>query len=255
MNHKRRHAETALQALAKEYTYFTVEEKRVPIPYVLGFGRWQFWKSSGKGSPTQIRNELIRTAKQQNFNLVNTSAQEISRFMKMHRIGIDCSGLAYHLLDTYFRTWLNRSVASIINRFPGQLGQLEKIILSPQRYRRINAATLTSPLNTILIPTAEDVQISDLISISSVEERDHILVVTKVENDYSNSGAKITYIHSSSKSTQKQGPHYGEIRVTAPKMGLEHQQWMEKTKTGGNYGQDFYHPELGDGIRRLKILA
>jgi len=64
---------------------------------------------------------------------------------------------------------------------------------------------------------------------------------------------EIEYAHSSYKRTVRQGPHTAIIKVVDAKKSLQEQQWQEKTPQGEAYSVHF-HPERGDGVRRLKIL-
>lgn len=246
-------AEQALQQLADQYINFEVAGKTVKIPYVLGFGRWQFWSTSGKGSPEMIRKALILEARFHDLDLEKATIFEIYDFMRLHRIGIDCSGLVYHVLDAYVQACLSKPLATFLVRYPGALGKLERALLRYKRYRRISAKTLTSPLNTIEVYAAKNIQIGDLIRIS--RERDHVLIVTRLTRDENDTITQIEYAHSSSVNTQQRGPHYGYITVTDPEKGLEAQEWLENTKRNENYGKEFHRPDLGDSVRRLKILV
>lgn len=244
-------AEEALQQLAHEYVNFEITGKQVKIPYVLGYGRWQFWNSSGKGTPEMIRNELVSKAQYHDFDLHNATTFEIFDFMRTHRIGVDCSGLVYHLLDAYVQALLHKPLSSFLVRYNGNFGKIEKLLLSYKRYRRINAKTLTSPLNTTEVYAVKNIEIGDLIRIS--RERDHVLLVTKINRDQDGTITNVQYIHSSSVHTQKRGPHYGEIVVLEPEKGLESQNWLETTKQNDNYGKEYFQPERGDSVRRLNI--
>lgn len=252
MQNKKR-AEQALQQRADEYVNFRVTEKTIKIPYILGFGRWQFWNTSGKGSPEMIRKALLNEATFHDVDLEKADIFEIYDFMRAHRIGIDCSGLAYHVLDAYIKERLSKPLSAFLVRYPGILGKIERTLLSYKRFRRISAKTLTSPLNTTEIYAVKNMQIADLVRIS--RERDHVLVISRITHDESDTITQIEYVHSSSVNTQMRGPHYGIIQVQDQEKGLEAQIWLEKTKANDDYGKQFYRPDLGDSVRRLKILG
>lgn len=244
MNNKQQ-AETALKQLADQYVNFNIEGKKVPIPYILNKGRWRFWKSVGKGNPETIRRELYQQAEYEQFDLENASAFDIYSFMREKRIGIDCSGLAYHLLDSYLQAISSVRLKEVLIKKPGIIGSVEKTLLRFKRERRINVATLASELNSIAISTIDDIQVGDMIRLS--KERDHVLIVVN------RSDSIIEYVHSSNM-TKKQGPHFATISLVNSNNGLEHQIWSESLKNGLNYGKEMYHPEIGDGVRRLKIM-
>ena len=203
-------AEQALQQLADQYVDFEVEGKKVPIPYILNSGRWRFWRTAGKGTPNGIRNELFRIVSKSNFEITTKSAFEIYDFMREHRIGIDCSGLAFHLLDCYVQTASETRLEEVLLRLPGKSGKIEKELLSYKRERRISAAVLTSYLNSVAVTDLQEIQIGDLIEIN--KEIDHVLVITDLT--YQNGTiSQIEYVHSSSLHTNKRGQHYGAITI------------------------------------------
>lgn len=136
-------------------------------------------------------------------------------------------------------------------RFPGLVGQLEKILLSPKRVRRISADTLTNNLNTIQITKVKDIRVGDLIRLTHENwSGKHIAVIVSV------SQKKLIYAHSSDATnmTQAEGPHLGEIIITNPNKDLDQQKWLEKTRDGDNYGKRCYRSEIGDSVRRLLFI-
>ena len=61
----------------------------------------------GKGSAKEIALKTIEFANAENIKLLDLNPQQIYNFQKKHHLGIDCSGLACHLLNFYFETALN----------------------------------------------------------------------------------------------------------------------------------------------------
>lgn len=243
--------ETLVQLL-DQYLNFQVAGKRVPIPYIRSRRPWQFWRTSGKGTPEAIRLELERIARRQAFDLEQSSPEEIRKFMQKNKIGIECSGLVYHLLDAFVRVEVGQPLRKFVKRFPGVLGEIEKWVLSPQRYRRINARTLTSGLNSVATRGIGEIRVGDMIRMSIDDPGDHVLLVVGVERE-EGSIKQITYVHSSGKHTRKRGPHLGTIKVVDPELGLEKQEWEEELEDGGSYSR-YFRPQMGDGVVRLKIL-
>ena len=140
--------ETALRQKLNDYLHFAIDDNEVPIPYILQPSRWNFNKSSGKGSPEMLYKEVFELIEKQRLQISKLNSGDIYKLMKEHRIGVDCSGFVYHLLDAYLLAEKQVSLSQKLVRYSGVLGLLEKNILSFQRYRRINAATLTSSLNS-----------------------------------------------------------------------------------------------------------
>lgn len=56
----------------------------------------------GKGTSRDIALKTIELANLEKIKLLDLSPQQIYNFQKKHHLGIDCSGLACHLLNFYF---------------------------------------------------------------------------------------------------------------------------------------------------------
>ncbi len=245
--------EIALQKKLNDYMHFMIDDKEVPIPYILEPSRWQFSKTSGKGSPEMIYKEVFAVITNRNLRVTDLTSGEIYKIMKEERIGIDCSGFVYHLLDAYLLAEKRKSLSDILFRYLGIIGLIEKHILRFQRFRRISAATLTSTLNCQKIESLNNIHIGDLIRMSVNKNADHVLIITNLIKDQSGSITKIEYAQSSGQNTQNRGPHIGEIEVIDPNQTLKEQNWMEVDLKGNSY-KSYYHPGQGDGIFRLKYL-
>lgn len=126
----------------------------------------------GKGTAHEIALETIEIANKNNIKLIDFSNQQIYNFQKKHHLGIDCSGLACHLLNVYLST--NFDV------------------------RKTSADMLTSP--PISKPST-DIQTGDLIRVDSGKHV--IFIVEKIDNI-------ISYVHNSEK-TKIHGVHYGTV--------------------------------------------
>ncbi len=256
-----------LYQLANEYINFEIEGKKVRIPYAIvekaidkyGIGKItntsttsRFENYAGKGTPKQIRKTLITKAEKEKFNLTTTTSDQLYKFMESHGIGIDCSGFVYNVLDGYLRKEKNKSLDSLILRFPGLLGKVEHFLLQKNRVRRCNAETLTNDLNTLKIEKVKDMRPGDMIRLNHSDWRGkHIAIIVEVTNDL------ITYAMSSVY-TKTKGCHFGKIKVVDSNKGLESQKWEEITKDGKNYGKDAFDPTRGDhkdSVRRSKYLV
>lgn len=245
--------EIALQQRLNDYLHFVIDDKEVPIPYILEPSRWNFSKSSGKGSPEMLYKEVFAVINQKGLQTSALTSSDIYKLMKEHRIGIDCSGFAYHLLDAYLLAEKHKSLSDVLLRFLGIKGFFEKFILQFQRFRRINAATLTSKLNCNEIINLNNIQIGDLIRMSVKKEADHVLIITNVIRDENNLIVKIEYAQSSGQNTQDRGPHLGGIQIADINKSLKDQNWLEADLNSTSYNA-YYHPDKGDGIFRLKFL-
>ncbi|MFA5025261.1 MAG: hypothetical protein WC503_02050 [Candidatus Shapirobacteria bacterium] len=129
----------------------------------------------GKGNAKELALKTIEFANNENIKIIDLSPQQIYNFQKKHQLGIDCSGLACHLLNFYFS--INLDV------------------------RRISADMLTShPLSKRI--DVHDIQTADLIR---QKNGHHLLfVIEKIGN-------KVIYVDSS---RLGRGVRYGEFEIT-----------------------------------------
>jgi len=246
-------AEQKMLHVLTEYTNFLVGEKRIKIPYVINRKRFNLMRTAGKGTPQMIRTELNRIAKTYQFDLDSHSESEIFAFMNENEIGVECSGFAYHLLHAYVVEILNKPLSSILAKPKGIINALVWVLFKQGIVRHVNADMLTSEKNTIKVAHLSDVRVGDLIRLSVKTPGDHVLLVVDVTKKLGVIES-ITYAHSSYQRTVSQGPHTAHIRVIDSAKGLHDQDWQEKTPAGVSYSIHF-HPERGDGIRRLRALT
>ena len=83
--------------------------KYIGLPYHTNLPKINSPESAlvGKGSAKEIALKTIEFANTENIKLIDLNPQQIYNFQKKHHLGIDCSGLACHLLNFYFDTNLN----------------------------------------------------------------------------------------------------------------------------------------------------
>lgn len=168
---------------------------------------------NGKGDSESIRAELEKLLLRHPLReKILSDPEKFRKFAKSRRLGIDCSGLVYRVLE---------KLVNMPRIFPGGIN-------------RTNAAALTSVKYSQKIEDLSAIRKGDLIRIQNGK---HIALVID------NSKDKITYIHSSSRLTKIQGVHLGEINKLV---------FSEKTKSGENFGEKYFRQVYGDGFFRLK---
>jgi hypothetical protein len=254
---------TILYDSANEYINFHIEKKRISVPYTISkegekraIGELssagvtdRFSNYGGKGTPQQIRELLLNAAKKESFDLSKAASEEIIQFMIQQGIGVDCSGFVYYVLNQYVKKEKHTSLDSLILRYPGVLGKIERFVLQKNRVRRASAATLTSDLNTKKIEAVKDMKPGDLIRLTHSDWKGkHIAIIVSIDTSF------ITYAMNS-QYTHIQGARFGKIKIKDKNKGLESQEWLEKTKKGTNYGKDAFNPRRGDSVRRLLFLT
>jgi len=217
--------ESKLTKFLEQFFNFKVYGKKVIIPYWMNkLVKEIYGPYGGKGIPQEILKATIEAAKSEKINLRNLSSKEIYAFMKKNRIGLDCSGFAYQILN-------------FLDHQKGGDGIENSVVgVDGAGIRKTDADALTNNINTLSVATYSQIKTGDLLRLDG---GGHVAVIVK------NSENEIVYAHISGK-TKIEGPHLGKIKIVQKKKGLEEQTWSELTN---------FRPNLGDGIRRLKIWA
>ncbi len=188
---------------------------------------------NGKGEAGVIRKELIRRIgelpAESKFPL---NALNINKFAKRERIGIDCSGLVYRILEELVRlAYRNCKINSLTDIYKGGID-------------RTNAATLTSDVYCEKVPDIRNSRLGDLIKINGGK---HVAMILALNRGY------LEYIHTHNR-TKVQGVHKERIKIIDSTRSLDYQEWQELMGTGDNLGKMKFKTSLGDGIYRLKIF-
>lgn len=186
---------------------------------------------SGKGTPGQIVFSSYRRARKLGIELDKLNKQQLVKFLKNNRIGVDCSGFVFHLLNSFDK---ENGGVGIANKYLSN-GR----VVSWRVAWRVNADTLSSEYFTREIQT-EKVRPGDIIRLYKGK---HVMFVTTVGRNF------IVYSHCSD-FTLDRGCHLGKIWIKDWKKGLEYQQWEELAGDNQNYKELAYFPKAGDSIRR-----
>jgi len=186
----------------------------------------------GKGNIYQISDATQKAAEQEALSLSKLSTQDKYKLQKRNNIGIDCSGLTYHLLDFWYKVNTGLSIQPLIMGTDNKIGP-----------RRVNVKMLTDPQNSTQIKNLSNIKTGDIIVI---DNKKHILFIIEINKN------TITYVHSSQK-TKQRGVHFGTITITDPTKNLTHQIFSDQTRDNKKYSQIIY-PKYGDGIYRLNIF-
>lgn len=188
---------------------------------------------NGKGTARQIqRNVQKRLEYNPDRKRYLKSVESLVKFARSIRIGIDCSGLAYRILARLLQLkYFNCNKLSLDDVFKGGI-------------RKTNSLMLTSAPFAVPVRKWQEYRLGDLIRINGAN---HVAVVIAVTNDL------LTYVHSSW-STEVTGVHKGTVRRIKNEDGLAAQKWDEKTKTGENFGEKYFHQDKSDDVYRLNIF-
>ena len=186
----------------------------------------------GKGNSLEIAQATISTAQKLNVDLIRMNNRQIYNFQKKNHIGIDCSGLAYHLLNFIYKYKTNKLLEDCLIGTDNKPG-----------VRRLSANLLTSPPNASPVTDYSQIRTGDLIR---MDNGNHVIIIIE------KIGNKIHYVHSSDR-TLNRGVHLGSITLNDPTKTLDCQDWSDTTSTGKSYNHLFNY-SLGDGVFRLNCL-
>lgn len=190
--------------------------KKIFTPYRINIPFQSNRDKYGKSDPATLVKNAKTLAQASNLDLKKMSEPQIVKFLQDNLLGIDCSGFVYHILN-YLLTKTTRTELTSYG-FPKASLTNVQLLTSNQMSTPIDEFTSAKP--------------GDLIKLNSSKKIPHVLIILQKE------GQVITYAHSSNQ-TDPQGVHTGEIK-------------------SGKFPKDLagfsYQKNLGDGIRRLKIL-
>lgn len=222
---------TPLEQFLDQFFNFEVAGKKVTLPYWRNdLGKGISGPCGGKGTPSQIHEAVLQAAASARRDVAQMSGEQIYALMRENRIGLDCSGFAYQILDFLDQQHGGDGIADKVQGVRGR------------GVGRTNADALTNEVNTVPVPDLTQARVGDLIRLAG---GGHVVVITQVDKKL------ITYAHISQK-TQAEGPHLSRIEIVEPEAGLEGQRWLEMAKDGTNYGNKCFSVTKGDGVRRLK---
>lgn len=207
---------------AYEQFLLPLGRKRVPTPYRMNdLGSLQKLgpEFQGKSSPEVLVKTTKKLAKEQNFDLNKATVSEIRDFMVKNKLGIDCSGFIYRVLN------------HLVQKIKGK----PLTAFGFDHVGRTNVVKLTSNKMSIKISTFKDAKPGDIIRLRLTDNPGILHSVLILENQ----SDTMIYIHSSEKS-DPQGVHVAQ---------MERGKFPEDLKTFS------YDENKGDGIRRLKILT
>jgi len=237
----------------------------------------------GKGSPEDIAEEALIISLRERIDLTSLDNETLKKFLVDNKLGIDCSGLAYYILDAECRTRQLGTLKKYIVR-PYVKNPLRKLLITLRPIENTGVKTFGHPLNSSIVKIA-DCKPGDIIVMlasGQAHDYDHILVVHEVERQTSPnpssveegkrepspsqrrgqgevSSLTIHYTHSLQWRTDglyNHGVSQGTITVTEPTSSLLDQTWIEKGATGAaNETLERAKQAKELHLRRLRFLS
>lgn len=148
----------------------------------------------GKGKPEEIAEECEIRALQNRVTISTLSTDKLKEFLVSQDLGVDCSGLAYHVLSAALSERKGKSLSGVIQT--NRKGFIGKIIARLRPAENIGAATFANERNSIAIGASE-AKAGDIITfIGTGKDKtyNHIVVITSVEK--TDDGVRLSYAHS-----------------------------------------------------------
>jgi len=201
----------------------------------------------GKGSMEDIVDEATLIALREKIDLKKLDAQELKKFLVDSHLGIDCSGLAYYVLDAELKSrglgGLNKYL-----KFPFITNPFRKLLTLLRPIESAGVRTFAHDHNSIEVKLS-DIKPGDFIVILGAgdnHDRNHILIVHEITDD------TIKYTHSMqwpSDGAYNHGVRQSEIEITDKNKNILEQIWFEPEAL--NYARGANEVKIG----RLKIAT
>ncbi|MDO8626631.1 MAG: hypothetical protein Q7K39_04265 [Candidatus Magasanikbacteria bacterium] len=214
----------------------------------------------GKGSPADIVEEAHIVSLHEKIDLAKLSPEAIKKFLVEHRLGVDCSGFVYYILDAELKARGQGGLASKI-KFTGAQTPWRKILARLRPPENTGVATLGNDQNSYKINLSE-AKPGDFIIMRAPEKNkyiSHVVLIEKVTTN--NNGMPVLgYIHSvpwKSDGRYESGVRRGHITVTKPSGNLLEQTWEEKNAVNNQNETYAERAKLASilELRRLRALA
>lgn len=225
-------SEQALSVIDK-YLHFKIGSAECSVPYFNNKtirARAALRSTIGKGSPDEILEEIKSIMIKDHVDQNTINAELLKKTLTDNNIGIDCSALAYYILNAELYNSKKEKLSKKII-FTNCRGIIGKIRCSIRPIENCNVATLANEKNSQTIRTT-DVKPGDMITMiagSDNNDRDHILIIHQVE--YQDSiPTKIHYTHAIAypeDGIYGSGIRQGVIEITNPDSVITKQMWTE----------------------------
>ncbi len=212
----------------------------------------------GKGSPREIAEEATIDALHSRIDVNALSTDKLKEFLVAEDLGIDCSGFAYHVLNTYTQEKTGKSIQSFVKS--NRTGIVGSFLARLRPAENMGVATFANDRNSteIMASQAKPADVITFIGTGKDNLYNHILVITAVEQT-EGGDIRIAYAHSyawPSDGLFDHGVREGNIIVhgEGTRADLLAGTWKEKGEIGAtNYTHESARNAKEVSIRRLKI--
>jgi hypothetical protein len=207
----------------------------------------------GKGTPAELAEECEIDAKLSRVKIAELSTDKLKEFLIANDLGIDCSGFAYHVLNSLSQEKNGKNIQNYIKTL--RAGFVGALISRLRPAENIGVSTFAHEKNSspIKITDAKPGDVIVFLGTGKDKTYNHILVVTGTSR--LDSETRISYAHSyawPSDGTTGHGVREGEILVHGD--DLLGATWKEKGVTGDeNFTYESAKNAKEVSVRRLKF--
>lgn len=213
-------------AVIDKYRNFSVGSAVCSIPYYNNRrrgARLRLRAQIGKGNPENILEEVENLARKEKINLNTIDSVSLKKFLVDRNIGIDCSGLVYHILEP------KKLSFPFTTGFMGRL----RAKIRPVENSGVKSFAHESNSKEISINDAEPGDIITMLGTNKSGENNHILIIHQV--DYRDSiPTTLHYIHAIAWPMDGEyghGVRQGVVEIIDSRLPLIQQKWIEAGKT------------------------
>ena len=222
----------ALQII-NDYLNLSIADKKIKTPYFNNRRnkiRGGLRVLIGTGSPKDIVEETTILSLREKADISNLNEEDLQKYLVEHNLGIDCSGLVYHVLDAELKSRNKGSLYKYIRR-PWIKNPLRKLIAKLRTVENAGVSTFNNPANSKEIEV-KDIQPGDMIIMMNTGRDNnihHILLVyeTKTENSELRT---MNYVHSfqyPEDGKYNHGVRQESVEITNTNKTLLEQNWSE----------------------------
>lgn len=207
----------------------------------------------GKGSPEDIVEEATIVSLREKMDLNKLSDAELKKFLIDNHLGIDCSGLVYHILNAEMKARGLGSLHKVLKR-PWFKNPIRKLLVKLRPMENTGVGTFNHEVNSTEV-SLKNLQAGDLIILMSAGPRqdyNHILLITTVnQNGQQSAICNLQFVHSFQYPTDGQynhGVRQEKIEITDVNKNILEQNWSEPQM------KEYTKTAKEVKIKRLKLL-
>ncbi len=212
----------------------------------------------GKGSPEDIAEEALIISLKDKIDLERLDNETLQKFLVDHKLGVDCSGFAYHVLNAELCALHKKKLGDALY-FPQAKNIFRKLIIKMRPAENAGVKVLAHDRNSTVVPVSEARPGDFIIMLGTNPQHDydHVVVITDVKKE--KNITVLTYTHAlqwAADGKYNHGVRRGMIIINYPDAPLTEAAWTEQNCTG-DHNETYQRAREAQTLelRRLKALA